>query len=83
VIAWSDSLELLVKTSLKPAEVNRVELVDDTAVNVWVDEDQRSLAIGRMGQNIGLASKLTGVAIHLVQPDKNNEQKLAELEVFE
>lgn len=67
VISWTDSLEDLVADALKPARVNRVELVDANAANVWVDEDQRSLAIGRMGQNIALASKLVGLDIHLVQ----------------
>lgn len=67
VIAWSDSLEFLIRGALKPAEINRIELVDDENANVWLDEDQRSLAIGKMGQNISLASRLTGVNIHLMQ----------------
>lgn len=70
VIAWTDDKELLVKSALKPAEIDRVEMVSDTEVDVWVAEDQRSLAIGRMGQNIALASKLSGVSINLVQPDR-------------
>lgn len=67
IIAWSDSAETLVAQALKPAVVNRVEIDDKGDANVWVDEDQRSLAIGRGGQNIDLASELTGYAIHLVQ----------------
>ncbi len=74
VIAWSDSLENLITHALKPAQVNRVELVDARNARVWVDEDQRSLAIGKMGQNIALASKLVGVDIHLVQPESSNQQ---------
>ena len=77
VIAWTDSIESLVVSALKPAEVDRVEMVSAGEVNVWVAEDQRSLAIGRMGQNISLASRLTGVAINLVQSDRSrndNEQ---------
>jgi transcription termination/antitermination protein NusA len=69
VIADTRSLEELVKSSLKPAEVNRVELIDQTSANVWVDDDQRSVAIGKGGQNIALASQLSGVAIHLVKPE--------------
>ena len=45
--------------------------------NVWVDEDQRSVAIGKMGQNIALATQLTGVQIHLVKAES------AEHEIFE
>jgi len=78
IISWSDSLETMVKNALKPAEVRRVELVGDREARVWVDEDQRSLAIGKMGQNISLASRLLDMDIHLVQdsygPNKNINQ---------
>lgn len=69
IIAATENMESLVAGALKPAQVNRVELVDSRGANVWIDEDQRSLAIGRMGQNIALASQLTGVDIHLMQQD--------------
>lgn len=73
VITWSDSLTSLVRDALKPAEINRVELAaEEGNVLVWLDEDQRSLAIGKMGQNISLASQLTGVAIHLMTNEKPN-----------
>lgn len=80
VIAWSDSVETLISHALKPAQVNRVELVDAKNARVWVDEDQRSLAIGKMGQNIALASKLVGVEIHLVQPEGANQQRMKDKE---
>ncbi len=67
IISWADAKENLIKSALKPAEINRVELIDDENANVWLDEDQRSLAIGKGGQNISLASRLTGVNINLVQ----------------
>ncbi len=80
IVLWSDSLEDFVASALKPAEINRVEIADDSGVaRVWLDEDQRSLAIGRMGQNIQLASRLAGVNIELVQSDKAElEQQLRE-----
>lgn len=65
LIEWSDLLEDLVQGSLKPAEVDRVEIVDDKKAIVWFPQDQRSLAIGRMGQNIKLASRLVGLEIQL------------------
>lgn len=65
LIEWSESLEDLVQGSLKPAEVDRVEIVDDKRAVVWFPQDQRSLAIGRMGQNIKLASRLVGLEIQL------------------
>jgi N utilization substance protein A len=68
VIAWNDSPEALVRGALKPAEINRVELAENgTDAYVWLDDEQRSLAIGKMGQNISLASRLTGLNLHLMQ----------------
>lgn len=69
ILEWTDSKEELIKDALKPAQVNRVVLTDVHNAQVFVNEDQRSLAIGKMGQNIGLASRLTGVNLHLVQPE--------------
>jgi transcription termination/antitermination protein NusA len=70
VIASSDILENMVK---------RVELVGDHEARVWVADDQRSLAIGKMGQNIQLASRLVDLDIHLMQEEgrsfaKNEEE---------
>lgn len=65
LIEWSDSLEDLVKDSLKPAEVDKVEVFDNNKALVWLDKDQRSLAIGRLGQNISLASRLLDLEIQL------------------
>ena len=68
IIESGDSLVEYVKNALKPAKISRVLLsADDTNAQVWLDEDQRSLAIGRGGQNIMLASRLTGVQIQLVK----------------
>lgn len=73
IIAWRDTPEKLIADALKPAVVNRVEILSDSAANVWVDEDQRSLAIGKGGQNISLASRLSGYEIRLVQSDKSKQ----------
>lgn len=71
IIALSDSLESFVRDSLKPAEINRVEISDDgKKAKIWLDDDQRSLAIGRLGQNIALASQLTGLEVELVNTNK-------------
>lgn len=85
VITWSDSAEIRVRDSLKPAQINRVEIVDDQNANVWLNEDQRSLAIGKMGQNISLASRLSGYNIHLVKSEARDEsQEIAmDLEEFD
>ncbi len=79
VIAVTRSIEDLVKDSLKPAEINRVELVDNKNANVWLDEDQRSLAIGKLGQNVALATQLTGLNIHLMKSEASlDQEKLSE-----
>ena len=75
VIVWSDSPEILIRDSLKPAHINRVEIVDDQNCNVWLNEDQRSLAIGKMGQNISLASRLSGYNIHLVKSEDSGHKQ--------
>lgn len=66
VFSWSNSRDELVGLALRPAEVNKVEIVDDKKARVWVSDDQRALAIGKMGQNIGLASELLDIDIELV-----------------
>ena len=71
IIAWTDSKEEFIKDALKPAEVKRVIIVDTENAEVYVNEDQRSLAIGKMGQNISLASRLVGMNLHLA----NEEEK--------
>jgi len=79
VIEWGDSREEIIKDSLKPAEVKKVEIVDDATANVWVNEDQRALAIGKKGQNILLASKLSGYTINLLEVSKKKDSKERDL----
>ncbi|GAB4143821.1 MAG: hypothetical protein Fur0037_11520 [Planctomycetota bacterium] len=67
IIRWSDDPQTLIANALKPAEVAHIEL--DPARKkalVLVNEDQQSLAIGRKGQNVRLASKLTGWDIDIM-----------------
>ena len=64
LIEWTDIIEDFVRDSLKPAEVDKV-LIENNKATVLLAEDQRSYAIGKMGQNILLASKLTGMEIQL------------------
>ncbi len=67
-----NSKEELVKNALRPAEINKVEIVDREA-SVWLSEDQRAFAIGKMGQNIGLAAELLDVNIHLISSGPSRE----------
>jgi N utilization substance protein A len=68
IIRLATSVEELVKAALKPAEVERVQLVDGQA-HVFVSDEQRPIAIGKQGQNIALASRLVGMPIVIAQPN--------------
>lgn len=74
VFSWGHSKEELVALALRPAEVNKVEIQDEHKARAWVSEDQRALAIGKMGQNIGLASELLGMEIELVSSGEGLEE---------
>lgn len=65
IIEWDEDLERFVANALSPAKVESVEISGDTAT-VVAPSDQLSLAIGREGQNVRLACKLTGVKIDIV-----------------
>jgi N utilization substance protein A len=63
VIRWSDSLETLIMNGLKPATIHIDNIYPDVETRsavVIVDEEQQSLAIGKKGQNVRLASRLCG-----------------------
>jgi len=66
IIEWSEDQAKFVEDSLSPARVESVEINTDTnSATVTVAEDQQSLAIGRGGQNVRLAAKLTGYRIDI------------------
>ena len=76
IIRWSDSLETLIMNGLKPAPIHLDNIYPDEgrhAAIVLVEEDQQSLAIGKRGQNVRLASKLCGWEIDI----KTREQYFA------
>jgi N utilization substance protein A len=66
IVPWSPDPERFARMALAPARVSRVFFDSDTgAIQAVVDEDQLSLAIGKHGQNVRLASELTGWTIDL------------------
>lgn len=73
IISWSDNAQEFIREALSPAEVVKVE-IDGKKAKVYVNEDQQSIAIGRQGQNVRLASKLTGYDIDIVL-NKASEKK--------
>ena len=78
IVAWDPDPAKLICNALAPAEIIRV-IVDETnhSMEVVVPDDQQSLAIGRRGQNVGLASRLTGWKLDVVS-EKNYTKALKE-----
>jgi len=67
IVEWSNNPETFVASSLSPSKISSVVLDETTrSAKVGVDEDQFSLAIGKGGQNVRLAAKLTGWKIDIV-----------------
>ncbi len=64
IINWSDNASEYIREALSPAEVIKVD-IDGKKAKVYVTEDQQSIAIGKQGQNVRLASKLTGFDIDI------------------
>jgi transcription termination/antitermination protein NusA len=74
IVRWNDSLQVLIPNSLQPASIEEVFLYNRLGrAIVLVNEDQLSLAIGRRGQNVRLASKLVGWDIEIMTHDELNE----------
>ena len=75
IVRWNDSLQVLIPNALQPAEVEDVILCPMLGrVIVLVKEDQLSLAIGKKGQNVRLASKLVGWDIEVMTREELDEQ---------
>jgi N utilization substance protein A len=67
IVPWSDDVSTFISRALSPAKITQVRAdLETRSVMVVVDEDQLSLAIGKEGQNVRLASRLTGWQIELV-----------------
>ena len=60
IIEWAEEPEKFIANSLSPAKIQSVEILPRREARAYVAEDQLSLAIGRGGQNVRLAAKLTG-----------------------
>jgi N utilization substance protein A len=75
IVRWSDDPETLIRAALQPAEVDQVLLCDMIGrAIVLVRDDQLSLAIGRKGQNVRLASKLCGWDIEIMTNEELEQQ---------
>ena len=83
IVRWNDSLQILVPNALQPAEVEDVILCPMLGrVIVLVRDDQLSLAIGKRGQNVRLASKLVGWDIEVMTREELDEQLERSVQAF-
>ncbi|MBT4384965.1 transcription termination/antitermination protein NusA [Candidatus Peregrinibacteria bacterium] len=70
VIPWDENAAKFIQEALKPAKIAKVEVEEDKKLaKVYVAQDQRALAIGKNGQNVRLASNLTGWEIDILDAD--------------
>jgi N utilization substance protein A len=75
VINWTSNIQLLIQRSLTPAKITSMELDNDNKhANVYLKPDQVSLAIGRRGVNIKLASELTGYELDVYRDTEEEEE---------
>ena len=82
IIPWNEDTPTFLVNALQPAEVSKVVLDEEAGkIEVVVPEEQLSLAIGRRGQNVRLASQLTSLDIDIMTEEEESKRRQAEFEV--
>jgi N utilization substance protein A len=81
IIPWNEDQPTFLVNALQPAEVSKVVLDEEAGkIEVVVPEEQLSLAIGRRGQNVRLASQLTGLDIDIMTEEEESARRQKEFE---
>ena len=81
IIPWNEDVPTFLVNALQPAEVSKVVLDEEAErIEVVVPDEQLSLAIGRRGQNVRLASQLTGLDIDIMTEEEESRRRQAEFE---
>lgn len=78
IVNWSDNASEFIREALSPAEIQKVE-INGKKATVYVDKEQQSITIGRYGQNVRLASELTGYDLDVVvakAPEKKKKKNV-------
>lgn len=79
IIPWTEDAASFIVNALQPAEVTKVVLdQDENRIEVVVPDEQLSLAIGRRGQNVRLASQLSGWSIDIMTEEQESERRQKE-----
>jgi N utilization substance protein A len=75
IVLWDDDVEQFIMNALSPAKTKKISISSkDGKATVYVDKDSLSLAIGKGGQNVRLASKLTGWGIDVMLDEDSKEE---------
>ncbi|MDD0852706.1 transcription termination factor NusA [Halobacteriovorax sp. GB3] len=75
IVKYNDDLDTFARAALAPSEISNIQIDhDEHSMDVVVDEDQLSLAIGRRGQNVRLGAMLTGYKINIISKTKLHEK---------
>lgn len=75
IVRWNDDVETFARAALAPSEISNIQIdAENYSIDVVVEEDQLSLAIGRRGQNVRLAAMLTGYKINIISKSKLQEK---------
>ncbi|EIE50739.1 transcription elongation factor NusA [Salipiger aestuarii] len=81
IIPWNEDIPTFLVNALQPAEVSKVVFDEDAErIEVVVPDEQLSLAIGRRGQNVRLASQLTGLDIDIMTEEEESKRRQKEFE---
>jgi|DeeseametaMP2916_FD_contig_31_517915_length_2217_multi_11_in_0_out_0_2 N utilization substance protein A len=81
IVKWSDDLDTFARAALAPAEIGNIMIDhEEKQLDVVVEEDQLSLAIGRRGQNVRLAAMLSGYKVNIISKSKLQEKILKSVE---
>jgi len=79
IVTWSENQATFLANALAPAEVNKIFLFEEKSkVEVVIPNEQLSLAIGRKGQNVKLASNLTNLEIDILTEEEESERRQIE-----
>lgn len=75
IVRWNSDIEIFARAALAPSEITNIQVDHNNySMDVVVEEDQLSLAIGRRGQNVRLAAMLTGYKINIISKTKLQEK---------
>jgi len=75
IVRWNSDIETFARAALAPSEISNIQVDHNSySMDVVVEEDQLSLAIGRRGQNVRLAAMLTGYKINIISKTKLQEK---------